>query len=226
MQPPGIHSVYLCLKVVHLEPHIWPWLPRESNHCTNRCSNQQGQHMWNYLDRDLKSNENIVYHNIVSLSQIQMDYGLFIYHIFTMMTSSNGNIFRVTGPLCWEFTGHRWIPAQRPVTRCFDAFFDLSPNKRLSKQSWSWWFETSLRSLWRHSNESSDVMYMYTAKCGYGYPHSVPWYIMGRMWVITYLIISWSSHQHVINRDDLYRKQRGWYYVMNICTLYLLMSLW
>ena len=27
-----------------------------------------------------------------------------------MMTSSNGNIFRVTGPLCCEFTGVRWIP--------------------------------------------------------------------------------------------------------------------
>ena len=27
-----------------------------------------------------------------------------------MMTSSNGNIFRVTAPLCGEFTGHRWIP--------------------------------------------------------------------------------------------------------------------
>ena len=25
------------------------------------------------------------------------------------MTSSNGNIFRVTGPLCGEFSGHRWI---------------------------------------------------------------------------------------------------------------------
>ena len=28
----------------------------------------------------------------------------------SMMTSSNGNIFRVTGPLCGEFTGNRWIP--------------------------------------------------------------------------------------------------------------------
>ena len=27
-----------------------------------------------------------------------------------MMTSSNGNIFRVTDTLCGEFTGHRWIP--------------------------------------------------------------------------------------------------------------------
>ena len=29
---------------------------------------------------------------------------------FFMMTSSNGNIFRVTGHLCGEFTGPRWIP--------------------------------------------------------------------------------------------------------------------
>ena len=27
-----------------------------------------------------------------------------------MMTSSRGNIFRVTVPLCGEFTDHRWIP--------------------------------------------------------------------------------------------------------------------
>ena len=29
--------------------------------------------------------------------------------ISVMMTSSNGNIFRVTGHLGGEFTGHRWI---------------------------------------------------------------------------------------------------------------------
>ena len=51
-----------------------------------------------------------------------------------MMTSSNGHIFRITGPLCGEYTGHRWIPPQMPVTRIFDAFFDLRLNKRLSKQ--------------------------------------------------------------------------------------------
>ena len=28
----------------------------------------------------------------------------------SMMTSSNGNIFRVTGHLCGGITGHRWIP--------------------------------------------------------------------------------------------------------------------
>ena len=58
------------------------------------------------------------------------------------MTSSNGDIFHVTGPLCGEFTGPGEFPTQRPVTRSFDVFFDLRLNKRLSKQPWGWWFET------------------------------------------------------------------------------------
>ena len=41
-------------------------------------------------------------------------------------------------------------PAQRPVTRSFDVFFVLHLNKRLSKQSWGWWFEAPSRPLWRH----------------------------------------------------------------------------
>ena len=72
-----------------------------------------------------------------------------------MMTSSNGNIFRVTGPLCGEFTGPGEFPAQRPVTRSFDVFFDLRLNKWLSKQSWGWWLKTLSRPLWRHRNEQS-----------------------------------------------------------------------
>ena len=44
------------------------------------------------------------------------------------------------------------FPAKRPVTRSFDVFFDLRLNKRLSKQSWGWWFETLSRPLWRHCN--------------------------------------------------------------------------
>ena len=66
----------------------------------------------------------------------------------TMKTSWNRHIFRVTGHLCREFT------TQRPVTRSFDVFFDLRPNKRLSKQSCGWWFETPSRPLWRHDNAS------------------------------------------------------------------------
>ena len=44
------------------------------------------------------------------------------------------------------------FPSQRPVTRTFDVYFDLRLNKRLSKQSWGWLFETLSSPLWRHSN--------------------------------------------------------------------------
>ena len=68
------------------------------------------------------------------------------------MTLSNGNIFRVSGPL-WENPQiTSGFPSQRPMTRSFDVFFDLRLNKRLSKQSRRWWFETTSHSLWRHGN--------------------------------------------------------------------------
>ena len=69
------------------------------------------------------------------------------------MTSSNGTIFNVTGPLCGEFTGPGEIPTQRPVMQSFEVFFDLRLNKRLSKQPWN-------RDLRRHRGHY-DVNVMY-----------------------------------------------------------------
>ena len=45
------------------------------------------------------------------------------------------------------------FPAQRPVTRSFDVFFDLRLNQRLSKQSWGWWL--------RRDRANCDVIVMY-----------------------------------------------------------------
>ena len=73
------------------------------------------------------------------------------------MTSSNRDIFCVTGHLCGEFPGE--FPAQGPVMLSFDVFFDLRLNKRLSKQPWGWWFETSW-SLWRHYNAIGFLWYI------------------------------------------------------------------
>ena len=80
---------------------------------------------------------------------IKMQSCTYLTHNKIMMTSSNGNIFRVTGLLFGEFTGPGEVPAQRPVTQSFDVFFDLRLNKRLSKQPWGWWFKTLSWSLWR-----------------------------------------------------------------------------
>ena len=51
------------------------------------------------------------------------------------------------------------FPAQRPVTRSFDVFFDVRLIKRLSKHSRGWWFETLSHPLWRHRNGA----------CGFGF---------------------------------------------------------
>ena len=59
------------------------------------------------------------------------------------------------------------FPAQRPVTRSFDGFFDLRLNKRLSKQPWGWWFETPLWSLWRHCNVDQCCYIFFAKKCEY-----------------------------------------------------------
>ena len=68
----------------------------------------------------------------------------------SMRASSNGNIFRVTGLLCGEFSGPRWIPLTKAS---FDVFFDLCLNKQVSKQSWGWRSETPSSSLWRQCND-------------------------------------------------------------------------
>ena len=51
-----------------------------------------------------------------------------------------------------KFTGSRWISRTKASDVELWCFFDLRPNKRLSKQSWSWWFETPSCPFWRHSN--------------------------------------------------------------------------
>ena len=61
-----------------------------------------------------------------------------------------------SSPVTGEF------PAQRPVTRSFGVFFDLRLNKRSSKQSWGWWFETPRRPLWRHCNARVKMVYRST----------------------------------------------------------------
>ena len=53
-------------------------------------------------------------------------------HFSALLALCAGN-----SPVIGEF------PSQRPLTRSYDVFFDLRPNKRMS----GWWFETSLRSL-------------------------------------------------------------------------------
>ena len=92
---------------------------------------------------DSRVNYDSVHYKIMNIWFISMCNSFFI-----MMTSSNCNIFRVTGPFCGEFTGHQWIPR----TESSDVSVDLHLNKRRSKPA-SWWFKKPSRLLWRHCND-------------------------------------------------------------------------
>ena len=70
-----------------------------------------------------------------------------------MITSSNGNIFRVTGPLCGEFTGHRWIPntkSQWRGTLMFFFFFICAWIKVWVNNREAGDLRRQSRSFWRH----------------------------------------------------------------------------
>ena len=105
-------------------------------------------------------------------------------HHCIMMTSWNGNIFRVTGPLCGEFTGHRWIP----LTNASDAKLWCIPwprlSGRLNTHSRRQWFQTASRSLWRHCSDD-EAFHSAGAVCGNSSPkvsqgvlHGLPIWVM------------------------------------------------
>ena len=100
---------------------------------------------------------------------------------------------RGNSPVAGEF------PAQRPVTRSFNVFFDLHQIKRLNKHSRGWWFDTLSRPLWRHCNEFQD--------------HSLRLRHMGVMaFQITASlildIVMWMTHHHSRCKIDTMRNKQ------------------
>ena len=77
------------------------------------------------------------------------------------------------------------FPAQRPVTRSFDVFFDLHPNKRLCKQWRGWWFETPSCPLWRHCN-------------AYCLLQNGSWGFRSSSWVIIYVTKIWKHQKKIV----------------------------
>ena len=100
---------------------------------------------WPYLT---VHHDNIDYFLIVIINQMSLK----LMGCRILITSSNGNIFHVIGPLWGESTGDQF-PSQRPVAWSFNVFFDLRQNKQLSKESRCRWFEMPSHLLWRHCND-------------------------------------------------------------------------
>ena len=93
------------------------------------------------------------------------------------------------------------FPAQRPVTRSFDVYFDLHLNKRLNEQSWGWWFETLSCPLWRHCNEKQrrQLTFLWKGKLEFCTLRSETLIISGQFSVIRLTSRWWS----IMNRSTL-----------------------
>ena len=75
-----------------------------------------------------------------------------------MMTSWNGNIFRITGPFLGGFTGHRWTPLTKASVAELWCFLWSVFEQTLCRQSRRREFETTSRSVWRHYNDVTAIL--------------------------------------------------------------------
>ena len=95
---------------------------------------------YKYISLSITStyNGNVTFHGPPILTEIRLiNIRMRVWISYCIMTmSSNGNIFRVTGPLCGEFTGHRFIPRTKASVAELWYFLWSALDKRLCKQSW------------------------------------------------------------------------------------------
>ena len=87
--------------------------------------------------RFTECNQGIVSTRCISVFLVSLCNTSTTMNMVLMMTSSNGNIVRVTGPLCGEFTGHR-----------MECRFDLIPYKFIVSNICLWRFHSYAISLY------------------------------------------------------------------------------
>ena len=114
------------------------------------------------------------------------------------------------------------FPSQRPVTRSFDVFFDLRLNKRMSKQSCSWWFETSSCALWRHCNVPDALRNDTSISSGIGAEISKHvgcvantfYFLNNRTQIVEYYTLKFPTW---MNTTDVYRLDETWIWDSTSC---------
>ena len=147
-----IYVLFLCdfTCVVWLMGHLWPF-----------CVNKMTTTTTTTTTRNIFSHQTIhgtiesIFYNAIEISVNRASCSMKWWSVGRFMSwwRHQMEIFSALLAIC---AGNSPVPgefpAQRRVTRSFDVFFDLRPNKGLNKQSWGWWFETPSCSLWRHCN--------------------------------------------------------------------------
>ena len=164
IHPVNIHRMVLCLhcdNVITWGPLYWhglalipAWI---SNHMASKVCDEiiypfPNVNRWSFVmvSSHTLLSKWLLIHVGIKLKHVSKRGALFF--IWLMMASWNGNFCALPAICAGNSPVPGDFPTQGPVRRSFGVFFDLRLNKRLSKQSWGWWFETPSRPLWRHRN--------------------------------------------------------------------------
>ena len=135
-QPPFIAVVLNKL----LNKQLSPWCfetPWRSCYVIEKIESEAHSHQWPILLRKLTQVKLNCHWNSMAVYHL----GKHTVNFLSMMASSNGNIFRVTGHLCGEFTGHPWIPRTKARDLMFSLIFTGVYAKfsgRLSEEPFPW----------------------------------------------------------------------------------------
>ena len=119
--------------------YVWVTFTKSESYIDGRCWNYHNVILATWATCPDGSLSKLIYHSVNKTSLTWWRHQMETFSALLVICAGNS-------PVPGEF------PTHRPVTQSFDVYFDLRPNKRLSKQSWGWWFETPSRPLWRHHN--------------------------------------------------------------------------
>ena len=100
------------------------------------------------------------------------------------------------------------FPTQRPVTRIFNVYFDLRPNKRLSKQSWGWWFETQSHPLWRHRNDIETLSTVLAPRAVH--PSVTGGFVSQRASYDDLSYLRWFQSENLLNKQSSCQRYETW----------------
>ena len=129
-----------------------------------------------------------------------------------MMTSSNGNIFRVAAPLCGKFIGHRWIPltkandaehARRQSIICTNAAWNIVNWTLRNKLQWNF---NRNSYIFIQENPFENIVWKMAAilsrpqcvKVHQRYAHFIRFYIVFIWWTKLILFVG-NYHQSISN---------------------------
>ena len=120
---------------------------------------------------------------------------VYVNYQWYLMMASNGNIFRVTGFLWREFTGHRWFPLTQASDAELWCFPWSAPEQTVEQTIEIWWFETPSRPLWRHRNALFVMMHVIALPL---LPHAIlypPHTFTGSMvdWLMLLMVVVYSQ---------------------------------